>query len=84
MALPEKSKTYGYVEEGQPSKHTILGSAGTFWAKPVVIGVWRRSPIIERLLHTAQINEALRKVLYHNTCCLIQSMFELGLKPEAA
>ena len=29
---------------------------------------------------TAQINEALCKVLCHNICCLIQSMFELGLK----
>ncbi|HEX8567722.1 MAG TPA: transposase [Pyrinomonadaceae bacterium] len=31
---------------------------------------------------TAQINEALCKVLAHNICVLIQSMFELGLKPE--
>jgi transposase len=31
---------------------------------------------------TAQINEALCKVLCHNLCCLIQSMFELGVKPE--
>jgi transposase len=31
---------------------------------------------------TAQINEALCKVLCHNICCLIQSMFELNLKPE--
>jgi len=31
---------------------------------------------------TAQINEALLKVLCHNICCLIQSMFELGLKPK--
>jgi len=30
----------------------------------------------------AQINEALCKVLCHNICCLIQSMFELGLKPK--
>jgi transposase len=30
----------------------------------------------------AQINEALLKVLCHNICCLIQSMFELGLKPK--
>ncbi|MDT7543361.1 MAG: hypothetical protein QOE33_3265 [Acidobacteriota bacterium] len=30
----------------------------------------------------AQINEALCKVLCHNICCLIQSMFELGVKPE--
>jgi hypothetical protein len=31
---------------------------------------------------TAQINEALCKVLCHNICCLIQSMVELGLKPK--
>jgi hypothetical protein len=31
---------------------------------------------------TAQINEALCKVLAHNICCLIQSMFELKIKPE--
>jgi hypothetical protein len=29
-----------------------------------------------------QINEALCKVLCHNICCLIQSMFELKIKPE--
>ncbi len=31
---------------------------------------------------SAQINEALCKVLCHNLCCLIQSMFELNIKPE--
>ena len=31
---------------------------------------------------TAQINEALCKILAHNLCCLIQSMFELEIKPE--
>ncbi|MDT7543352.1 MAG: hypothetical protein QOE33_3256 [Acidobacteriota bacterium] len=31
---------------------------------------------------TAQINEVLCKVLCHNICCLIQSMFELNLKPK--
>ena len=31
---------------------------------------------------TAQINEALCKVLCHNLRCLIQSMFELNLKAE--
>ncbi len=31
---------------------------------------------------TAQINEALCKVLCHNLCCLIQSMYELNIKPE--
>jgi transposase len=31
---------------------------------------------------TAQINEALCKVLCHNLCCLIQSMFEFGITPD--
>jgi transposase len=31
---------------------------------------------------TAQINEALCKILCHNICCVIQSMFELGIKPD--
>ncbi len=30
---------------------------------------------------TAQINEALCKILCHNLCCLIQSMFEFGIVP---
>lgn len=31
---------------------------------------------------TAQENEALCKVLCHNLCCLIQSMFEFGIDPS--
>lgn len=30
---------------------------------------------------TAQLNEALCKVLAHNLCCVIQSMYELGIDP---
>jgi len=30
---------------------------------------------------TAQVNEALCKILCHNLCCLIQSMYELNIKP---
>jgi transposase len=30
----------------------------------------------------AQVNEALCKVLCHNICCLIQSTYELNLKPK--
>ncbi|HEX8721887.1 MAG TPA: transposase [Pyrinomonadaceae bacterium] len=30
----------------------------------------------------AQTNEVLCKVLCHNLCCLIQSMYELGVEPE--
>lgn len=32
--------------------------------------------------HTAQINEVLCKVLAHNLCCVIQSMYELGIEPD--
>jgi len=38
--------------------------------------------LYEARLKTAQINEALCKVLCHNICYLIQSMFELGLKSK--
>lgn len=31
---------------------------------------------------TAQKNEALCKILCHNICCLIQSIYEFGIKPE--
>jgi len=31
---------------------------------------------------TAQVNEALCKVLAHNICCLIQSMVELNIKAD--
>jgi transposase len=31
---------------------------------------------------TAQVNEVLCKILAHNICCLIQSMFELSVQPD--
>jgi transposase len=31
---------------------------------------------------TAQVNEVLCKVLCHNLCCVIQSMYELGVEPD--
>lgn len=31
---------------------------------------------------TAQINEGLCKVLCHNLCVVIQSMYELGIEPQ--
>ncbi len=30
---------------------------------------------------TAQVNEVLCKILCHNVCCLIQSIYELGIEP---
>jgi hypothetical protein len=32
---------------------------------------------------TAQMNELLCKVLCHNICVLIQSMYELGIEPQS-
>lgn len=32
--------------------------------------------------YPAQVNEALCKVLCHNLCCLIQSIYEMGIEPE--
>jgi transposase len=31
---------------------------------------------------TAQINEALLKVLCHNLCCLVSALYELGIEPD--
>lgn len=31
---------------------------------------------------TAQTNEALCKILSHNLCCLVQSIYELGIEPD--
>jgi len=30
---------------------------------------------------TSQINEVLCKILCHNICCLVQSIYELGIEP---
>ncbi len=32
----------------------------------------------------AMKNEALAKILCHNICCVIQSMYELGISPQFA
>lgn len=34
--------------------------------------------------NVAQTNEALCKILCHNLCCVIQSMFEFGIEPQFA
>ncbi|HEV2912861.1 MAG TPA: transposase [Pyrinomonadaceae bacterium] len=31
--------------------------------------------------HTAQVNEVLCKILCHNLCCVVQSIYELGIEP---
>ena len=40
------------------------------------------SDSVPLLIKTAQINEALTKVLAHNLCVVIQSMYELNVTPE--
>ena len=37
---------------------------------------------IRAKLPAAQVNEVLLKVLCHNICCLIQSIYELGITVE--
>jgi transposase len=37
--------------------------------------------VVRAKLPVAQVNEVLCKVLCHNICCLIQSLYELGLEP---
>lgn len=37
---------------------------------------------LRRKTETEQVNEALCKVLCHNLCVVIQSMYELGIAPE--
>ncbi len=38
-------------------------------------------PAVRAKLPTAQVNEVLLKILCHNICVLIQSIYELGLEP---
>ena len=39
---------------------------------------------VRNKLPAAQVNEVLCKILCHNICCLIQSMYELGIEPDFA
>jgi transposase len=47
----------------------------TFWMIKSKFGERLRSKT-----NTAQVNEALLKVLCHNICCVIQSVYELGIE----
>jgi transposase len=49
----------------------------TFWMIKSKFGEQIRGKV-----RTAQINEALLKVLCHNICCVIQSMYELGIEAD--
>jgi hypothetical protein len=37
---------------------------------------------IRSKINLSQTNEVLCKVLCHNLCCIIQSMYELGIEPN--
>ena len=39
-------------------------------------------PNVRSKTGVAQLNEVLCKVLCHNLCCLVQSIYELGIEPE--
>ena len=41
-----------------------------------------RRPVPDAKTTAAQLNEVLCKVLAHNLCCLVQSMYEPGIQPE--
>jgi len=61
------------------SYHKRSNSESTFSMIKAKFGGYLRSKG-----ETAQVNEALCKVLAHNICCLVQSMFEFGIKPDFA
>ena len=39
-------------------------------------------PNLRSKTKTAQVNEALCKILCHNLCVIVHSMYELGIEPE--
>jgi transposase len=68
---------YNYnSEQFMQSYHKRSNVETTFHMIKAKFGIALRSKT-----KTAQINEALCKVLCHNICCLIQSTFELGIEP---
>jgi hypothetical protein len=60
---------------GQRTRCPAAGAAGWYGRALTKFGDSVRSKT-----DTAMVNEALCKVLCHNICCLIQSMFELGIE----
>jgi transposase len=56
--------------------HKRSNVESTFWMIKAKFGEKIRSKT-----DTAQINEALCKVLCHNICCLISAIYELGIDP---
>jgi transposase len=65
-------------DEFLPHYHKRSNVESTFMAIKAKFGdaVRSKGPI-------AQVNEVLCKVLGHNLCCLIQSMYELGIQPAS-
>jgi transposase len=62
--------------EFQADYHKRSNSETVFWMIKSKFGERLRSKT-----KTSQINEVLCKVLAHNICCLIQSIYELGIAP---
>jgi transposase len=56
--------------------HQRSNSESTFSMIKAKFGEW-----LSCKTEQAQFNEALRKILAHNLCCVIQSIYELGLDP---
>ena len=57
--------------------HKRSNVESTFWMVKSKFGEEVRSK-----LPVAQINEVLCKILCHNICCVIQSMYELGVEAD--
>lgn len=74
------NKVYYYYclhrEEFYEHYHKRSNVETTFWMIKSKFGEQIRSKTA-----TAQTNEALCKVLCHNLCCVVQSMYELGMEP---
>src|SRR5262249_55387069 len=69
---------YSYQkQEYMDHYHKRSNVESTFWMVKSKFGEEVRSK-----LPTAQINEVLCKILCHNICCVIQSMYELGIEPN--
>lgn len=66
-----------HKEEFTEHYHKRSNVESTFWMVKSKFGEEVRSK-----LPVAQINEVLCKILRHNICCVIQSMYELGIEVD--
>jgi transposase len=66
-----------FQDEFRPHYHKRSNIESTFSMVKAKFGDAIRSKC-----DVAMVNEVLTKLLCHNLCCLIQSMFELGVDPE--